>query len=88
MTTTQQPPNATCPRGAQHQRLLGDAEKPSSCGDCGSEIVHAQAEHEPEDYAVWCVNPQCRRHVCTEVGDMECPDWAHGRTEDGEPRAT
>ncbi len=79
----------TCPAWIVHQRLGGDAETPCKCGDCGSEIVHANAAHiDPDDsdtfsdYAVWCTNPKCIRHVCFECGDMECPAWAHGRKEE------
>ena len=70
-----------CPEGVKHP-ALGDDPKPTECGDCGSDVVHASATGHVDryaDYAVWCTNPACRNHVCTEVSDMECPDWAHGK---------
>jgi len=76
---------AKCPLDHVHERLAGDVERPWRCVDCGSEVVHAQAASdgpdEAYDYAVWCTSADCAHHVCTQVGDMDCPEWAHGSRE-------
>ena len=63
-----------CPAGHEHERLEGDP--PYRCRACGGEVVHAQGAE--WDYTVWCTNAACEHHACHDVGDTECPTWAHG----------
>lgn len=34
---------------------------------------------ETADYFVQCLNMACKNHPGVAAGDMECPDWAHGK---------
>ena len=57
-------------------RLIGDADFPYSCETCHEEVVHCSGNI--WDYFVYCSNTECINHKGEDVGDMECPDWAHG----------
>lgn len=66
----------TCSHG--NERLAGDAEDPHHCARCGSEVAHCSSKEPTSDYHVCCLNPECIFHLGADVGDQDCPDWAHG----------